>query len=249
MVINPPRDILFLCLDSVRYDTFVTADTPNMNRIGETRRVYSPACFSQASIFSYFWGYPPIGMGQRTLFPRVERWRWTPKLLSERGYVTAWLSPNPVFLKLDLDGQFRKHFKYFKCIEYDSETATEQIASDIATIISMEDDAPLFISTLLTDTHSPYYDGENFYRIDPHNPEENFENQVKSIEYVDRLLPQLIKPFRRSTDIIITSDHGDLFGPLVNGYGHDSRMLSLKYHPKLFEIPLITGQIGDIANG
>lgn len=239
------RDIFFMCLDSVRYDTFVAANTPNMNRVGETQRVYSPACFSQASIFSYFWGFPPIGSGKRTLFPSVEKWRWVPKRLSEQGYVTAWLSANPVFLKLDFGGQFSKYYKYFKCVEYDEVKATEQIISDIEDITKNERESPLFISTLLLDTHNPYHDGEHSHRLDPHNPDENFENQVKSIEYVDRLLPQLIKPFTRPTDIIITSDHGDLFGPIESGYGHDPRMLSLKFHPKLFEIPLIIGEMGN----
>ena len=242
---SPAPNILFLCLDSVRYDTFVAAKTPNMDKIGKTQRVYSSACFSQASIFSYFWGYPPIGTGKRTLFPNVEKWRWVPKYLSEMGYVTAWLSANPVFLKLDLDGQFKKYFKYFKCMEYDSIRATEQIAADIKNIIERERENPIFISALLIDTHNPYHDGKYAHRLDPHTPKKNFENQVKSIEYVDRLFPKLIEPFRRPTDVIITSDHGDLFGPLDSGYGHDSRMLSLKFSPKLFEIPLITGTTGN----
>ena len=240
----PPTDIFFLCLDSARYDTFVAAKTPNMSRIGSTRKVYTSACFSQASIFSYFWGYPPMETGKRTLFPNVEKWRWAPKQLSEQGYVTAWLSANPVFLKLDLDGQFRRYFKHFKCVEYDEVKATRQIATDIGDIVEADGGPPRFICSLLLDTHNPYHDGEHTYRLDPHNPEKNFENQVKSIEYVDRCFPHLIKAFNRPTDIIITSDHGDLFGPLVSGYGHDSRMLSLRFHPKLFEVPFITGRIG-----
>ena len=245
MMTPPLNDIFFLCLDSARHDTFVAANTPNINRVGETRRVYSSACFSQASIFSYFWGYPPIGSGGRTLFPNVAKWTWAPKSLSEQGYSTAWLSANPVFLKLDLGGQFRKHFKYFKCIEYDEIKATESIISDIATIIKTEKETPVFISTLLLDTHNPYYDGKDAHRLDPHMPEKNFENQVKSIEHLDRCFPRIIKDLKRPTDIIITSDHGDLFGPIESGYGHDSRMLSLKFNTKLFEIPLITGKIGN----
>lgn len=236
------NNIFFVCLDSARYDTFVAAKTPNMNKIGETQRVYSSACFSQASIFSYFWGYPPIGTGKRVLFPNVEKWTWAPKHLSQKGYVTAWLSANPVFLKLDLDGQFRKYFKYFKCVEYDLVKATAQIIKDVKQIVEKDSTHPLFISTLLLDTHNPYYDGENAHRLEPHTPRKNFENQKRAVEYLDECFPELVKPFRRPTDIIITSDHGELFGP--SEYGHDPRMLSLKFNAKLFEIPFITGQIG-----
>ena len=242
------KNIFFMCLDSARYDTFVAAKTPNMSKIGETKRVYSCACFSQASIFSYFMGYPPMGTGKRVLFPGVEKWRWAPRYLLEKGYVTAWLSANAVFLKLDMDGQFRKYFKYFKCMEYGGVEATGQIIGDVKHIVEEEGAHPLFIGTLLLDTHSPYYDGESAHRIDPHTPRKNFENQKRAIEYVDRRFPELIKPFRRPTDIIITSDHGDLFGPLNSGYGHDSRMLSLKFSSKLFEIPFITGQVGGTEN-
>ena len=219
-----------------------------MSRVGKPQRAYTSACFSQASIFSYFWGYPPIGTGNRVLFSNVEKWTWAPKHLSEKGYVTAWLSANPVFLRLDLDGQFQKYFKYFKCIEYDEVKATEQIIADIEDIVETESEYPLFICALLLDTHNPYYDGKTAHRLDPHNPKKNFENQVRSIEHLDRCFPRIIKSFKRPTDIIITSDHGDLFGPIESGYGHDSRMLSLKFHPKLFEVPLIRGQIGEREN-
>ncbi len=231
-----------MCLDSARYDTFEAAKTPNMSDIGETQRVHSPAPFTQASIFSYFWGYPPIGTGKRSLFPNVERWTWAPKHLSQKGYVTAWLSANPVLLKLDLGGQFRRHFKYFKCVEYDLIRATAQIITDLKYIIEKESTQPLFISILLLDTHTPYYDGEKAHRLDPKTPKENFENQIRAVEYIDKCFPEIIKPFKRPTDIIITSDHGELFG--THGYGHDSRMLSLKFNAKLFEIPFIAGQIG-----
>ncbi len=236
------RNILFMCLDSARYDTFEAAKTPNMSKIGETQRVYSPASFTQASIFSYFWGYPPIGTGKRFLFPNVGKWTWAPKHLSQKGYVTAWLSANPVLLKLDLGGQFRRYFKYFKRMGYDDVKGTAQIIEDLKHIVEKESTQPLFISILLLDTHNPYYDGEKAHRLEPKTPRENFENQKRAVEYIDKCFPEIIKPFNRPTDIIITSDHGELFGPHI--YGHDSRMLSLKFNAKLFEIPFIAGQIG-----
>lgn len=240
------KNLLFICLDSVRYDTFMAAKTPNMNKIGVTKKVHSFACFTQPSIIGYLIGYPPIGTGAASMFPIVDRWRFAPKQLSEKGYVTAWLSYNPVMLKFDreFDGCFRKYWNYFKTMEYEHEKSTKQIISDITKIVNKEKHKPIFICTLLIDTHAPYYNGHKLNPINRSTPRKNYEQQKRAVEYIDKCFPQFLNPFKklnRPTIIIITADHGELFGP--EKYGHDPRQTGCKFDSKLFAIPFIKGEL------
>jgi membrane-anchored protein YejM (alkaline phosphatase superfamily) len=57
--------------------------------------------------------------------------------------------------------------------------------------------------------------------------------QIESIEYIDRLMERLLNKCPAGTHIIITSDHGELFGE--GGYfGHGPIM-----HEKVFEVPYL----------
>ena len=42
-----PRSILFITLDSCRYDTFLSADAPHLKALGELHRAMAPANFSR----------------------------------------------------------------------------------------------------------------------------------------------------------------------------------------------------------
>jgi hypothetical protein len=60
--------------------------------------------------------------------------------------------------------------------------------------------------------------------------------QVRCVEYVDGLLPRLFAKCPPGTHVIITADHGELFGE--DGYfGHGPVM-----HPKVFEVPFVEGK-------
>ena len=61
--------------------------------------------------------------------------------------------------------------------------------------------------------------------------------QVECIEYIDGLMADLFNKCPKNTWIIITSDHGELFGE--EGYfGHGPI-----FHEKVFEIPFMEGRI------
>lgn len=62
------------------------------------------------------------------------------------------------------------------------------------------------------------------------------DQQVKCVEYLDRLVGELYKKCPSNTYFIITSDHGELFGE--DGYfGHGPI-----FHEKVFEVPFIEGK-------
>lgn len=244
------KNVLFILLDSLRYDTFVESETPNFDAVGKARRVHTFGCFTIPSLVGYFMGFPPIGAGIKTLFPEVPKYKWVPRHFKEAGYQTIWFSRNALLLKLDtiMGGAFTRHFNFFKTLEYTNVTKTTvQIFNDIKTVVDAKgQQCPIFASTLIMDTHRPYAWGTGSQDIVPTNPELNFANQVKSIEYVDSIFPHIRAVFRntpRKTRVIITSDHGELFGP--NYWSHDPSSLKcpIRFDEKLFEVPLIIGEI------
>lgn len=259
------RNILFVCLDSVRYDTFEASNAGNMKSLGALKRVHSVASCTIPSITAYLFGFPPIGTGRRDLFRRGEGGVscWAPKFFSELGWSTAWLSSNPILLQLDgdLSGGFSRHFKHFKSIDYIRKfihndrityidglgpghfSATTEIVADVRKIMNMEKGQSVFMTILVMDTHRPYNFAGGQCDIDPLDPEKNFRNQVKSIEYFDGFFPEIVDQFRGRglTDVIVTSDHGELFGPVY--WSHDSTTSHLKFDEKLFEIPFIVGVV------
>ena len=251
------KNIMMLCLDSCRYDTFEAAEAPNMKAIGELKTAYSNACWTVPSMVSYLMGSPPIGITEghlgggdvRTSRPRFlttlfdcELMRWVPREYMKKKYYTIFKSQNAALANYTSLGSFHKGFMdYNSYTKLDPKEVTETIAVDLEEKV-LQVGAPVFAVILLMDTHAPFHWGEGT-RVDWMNePKTNFDNQVKAIEYVDRIFPRLIAPFTGVTDVIITSDHGDLFGPEY--YGH-SPSYPLRFHEDLFKIPFIRGEIGE----
>jgi hypothetical protein len=57
----PPfrRDVLFVTLDSCRYDTFAAARAPNLKGLGPLHRAYSPSHFTYGAHAAFFMGFTP----------------------------------------------------------------------------------------------------------------------------------------------------------------------------------------------
>jgi hypothetical protein len=53
------RDVLFVTLDSCRYDTFAAASAPNLRAIGPLHRAYSPSHFTYGAHAAFFMGFTP----------------------------------------------------------------------------------------------------------------------------------------------------------------------------------------------
>ena len=64
------------------------------------------------------------------------------------------------------------------------------------------------------------------------------ERQVAALEYLDGVFARLLGGFRPNTWLIVTSDHGELFGE--DGYfGHGPIA-----HEKVLEVPFLEGLVG-----
>ena len=129
------------------------------------------------------------------------------------------------------------------------------IASDIASISSQAEGKPLFICTLLIDTHTPFNNGVTTHYMDSARPDLNFKHQVQAIEYLDSWFPRLLAPLTmtgQNTQVIITSDHGELLGPEY--IGHNPRLgkglpHNITFDEGLFAIPFIRGQVASRRPG
>lgn len=239
---NP--SILFICMDSLRYDNYVKAHTPNLDSVGELRRLYSDACWTIPSIVSYLMNRPPVGFNE-PLFPtmNVDKPPFVPKYYYNKKYTMALLTSNAyveMFNGLTNKG-YSKWFHYWNTLKYlnDKHHATKPIVEDAVNIIQKTNDKPLFMFILFMDTHHPYYDGEKKHFPDPNSPQENMGAQVRAAEYIDRETVPLLKAFRETYPdriIYVTADHGE-----DERYGHDP-VRRLPFSDKLFEIPFIKGK-------
>ncbi len=240
-------NVLFVCLDSLRYDTFMAASKPNMDRIGEARLVHSLACTTIPSIVGYLMNFPPIGLGgpeRLYLFKYCGRYEWAPLFHKRQDFETALITGNALITRLDsrLNGGLRSGFDHI-IWKIPLRGGSEEAAREIDEIL-VSGKPPFFVFTLLMETHEVYIDGTEKYLInDKDDPKKSFEYQSRAVEFVDSIFPQLLEPFERlgnGTTVMITSDHGEFFGP--DFFGHDPTW-ELQFHSKLFEIPFLEGVI------
>ena len=180
-----------------------------------------------------------------------------PKALGNLGYRTVAKVSMPVLNQFTL---LRQHFDEYQKMPHhnDFQTMIDEVDCD-------EDD-PHYYLLNLGETHYPYMlSGEELPRVsgvhgalkamgsgndarlatagtkDFFTPERFaalHQQQVVCVEYVDRLIGELMEKVPRDTHFIVTSDHGELFGE--DGYfGHGPIM-----HEKCFEVPFVEGSLG-----
>jgi len=271
--------LIYLIIDSARYDSFASAATPNMRNLGHPEQRYSYAGWTSPSHFVYLMGMTPhrspegvfasevykkdylkwgdrLGIGELAMKDFVPRF-WLPQFLKSRGYKTHARVSMPIINPMTI---LNASFDTYKLMDRynDFETMINEVSFD---------SGPAFYLLNLGEAHYPYgippeempsLHGENgvFKRAGEdvlgHRPESPdltgyyFEKkhldlfrarQIAAIEEVDRLMERLFKKCPPGTHIIITSDHGELFGE--DGYfGHGPIM-----HPKVFEVPYIEGKV------
>jgi membrane-anchored protein YejM (alkaline phosphatase superfamily) len=126
--------------------------------------------------------------------------------------------------------------------------------------MNFDDAQPTFYFCNLGETHYPYMLSREeapvlhgvhgvFKKLDnqltePPLPEAFFnmeklaflqQRQVQAVEYIDSLVPKLLAKLPANSHIIVTADHGELFGE--GGYfGHGPI-----HHKKVFEVPFLEG--------
>jgi len=273
------NSIIFIVMDSCRYDSFAAARTPNIDRLGQAEKRYSYASWTAPSHYTFAMGLMPHKSPTEVMASEVykdEFAHWCkrtgrsdvafrdflpelslPKVLNNLGYTTIAKVSMPVLNKYTLLNQ---HFD-----EYESMPHHNDFAGMVEDIECIEDE-PTYYFLNLGETHYPYMlMNDELPRVsgvhgalksmgrddaskiatagtkDYFTPErfaELHQQQSVCVEYVDRLIGQLMEQVPPGTHFIVTSDHGELFGE--DGYfGHGPIM-----HEKCFEVPFVEGVRG-----
>ncbi len=270
------NNLVYIVMDSCRFDTYQAARTPNMDRLGQAEMRYSYASWTSPSHYVLLMGLTPHASPPGVFASEVYKedfllWQtrlgiedldfkaFIPELslpcqLKKHGYRTVGRVSLPV---LNQFTTFSAHFDDYKLMDNHNDFA------GMIREMSFDPDKPTFHFFNLGETHYPYMLTKEeapilhgvhgvFKNLDAKAPKEGkasaevFFNQaelerlrnqqIKACEYVDGLLPELFAKLPQGTHVIITADHGELFGE--GGYfGHGP-----VFHEKVFQVPFLEGK-------
>ncbi|MDF2798280.1 MAG: hypothetical protein K0R85_1024 [Devosia sp.] len=236
-----PDSVLFVTLDSCRFDTFKRANLPNMKALGPLHRATAPSYFTFASHAAMFAGFTPgiagletpflnpkfskvfkmVGIGSRGKGPEAFQLEGRTIIAGFRnkGYATigtgatGWFNPNTQTGRY-LGDDF-DHFFY----PGDTYSLRRQLAW-LQERLSEVADQPVFAFINVGETHVPYYhEGADWEVGDsPCVPFQKIDRsadckhrQQACAEFVDRHIADLLAEFQHAT-IVLCADHGDCWG-------------------------------------
>lgn len=251
-------NILFVTLDSCRWDSYERAAMPVLNSICPARRAYAQATFTYAAHMAMFQGILPhvperlpfYNRYERQLIRIANRATAVPSVVSfdsgtvnivtgfrQRGYYTLGLGAMEWFRHPHLAEPFEE-------FHMTGIHASKQV--DIL-LDRVKPDQPFFALLNFGETHDPYKfsaDDRIPHSMTAHTREHDFlqgqfdeegwSSQIRCCEYLDTQLAALLtclREFERPTITVVCGDHGECFGE--DGlFGHGF------YHPKVMEVPL-----------
>jgi hypothetical protein len=253
-----PASVLFVTLDSCRYDTFVASKAPNLKNVGALHQAQAPASFAFSSHWAMFVGYTPGVPDVEELFTnpayaRIFRldsgsragmsWaRLSGRNLIDAfrrlGYLTigtgavSWFDP-AMMTSRPLVRPFDKYY-------YPGDHVSVRKQVDFVMKQTGGVDQPMFVFMNVGETHQPYWHEGASWKLDK-GPCRSFEEgndadecrrrQRACLEFVDAELAPVLERFE-SSNALICADHGDAWGE--DGlWGHGFN------HPKVFEVPLL----------
>jgi len=256
-----PRSVLFVTLDSCRYDTFADSDVPGMKSVGPLHKAQAPSYFTFGSHAAMFVGFTPglanveaplvnpkfgkIFKLSGAAFPGKGRegfileGRNIVEGFKRLGYRTlgsggvAWFDPKTPAPQLLIS-----EFDYFF---YPGNSWS--LASQLAWIESKLEEhsgLPLLVFLNVGETHVPYYHEDAPWQVED-NPCVPFQRHDRAddcrlrqracLEFVDRCLSPLLQRFLKAT-IVLCADHGDC-------WGEDGLWEHGISHPMTLTVPLI----------
>jgi hypothetical protein len=255
-----PHSVIFITLDSCRYDTFAAARLPNLRAIGPLHKAMAPGSFTYASHSAMFVGFTP-GVAEKNepyvnpKFGKIFRMggigfpgKGTDYFCLEgrniidgfrrKGYLTIgtgavpWFDPNRETSR-QLTADFEHYF--WPGDKWSLRRQLQFVAGHLP-----KNDQPAFVFINVGETHIPYYhEGAPWDpKINPCVPfgksndaAECRRRQTACVEHVDTLLAPLLNQFAAATTLLC-ADHGDC-------WGEDGLWDHGIFHPKVYEVPLL----------
>lgn len=274
--------LVWIILDSCRYDSFVRAATPNLDAFAAANgtaveRRWSYASFTAPSHYAFLMGLVPHTSPPGVVASEVYRKsyaQWSrrlgieqidfarflphlslPRLLGELGYRTIARVSLPVLNQATL---LSTHFHDYRLMDHHADFAG--MIRDIQPVAASGGKQPAFHFFNLGETHYPYMLGDKLPRLSgvhgtlKHMSDPPGSNQAslpfdteamihlhaqqsRCVEHVDQLFGEMLQSCAKGTHIIVTADHGELFGE-QNYFGHGPIM-----HEKVFEVPFLEGRV------
>ena len=164
-----PNHLFFIILDSCRYDSFVQAATPNMDRLGEPEQRWSYASWTAPSHYAFLMGLMPHSSPQGVFASEVykkEFVQWEdrlgipelsfrtfvpelslPKVLADLGYHCTARVSMPVLNQFTV---LNKHFHDYQLMTNHNDFA------GMVKEVEFPDEQPRFYFFNLGETHYPY---------------------------------------------------------------------------------------------
>lgn len=214
------RNEIVLVMDSVGWEEFKDANTPNLDKFNP-RRAFSFCMYTTPSVNSMLRGSMPV-----TIERKYARKRYyegycksenaiIPLSLASRGYKTYLVSGNLLISKKLMKWKNEvvggsSWFKYGKTSIGNTPYTTEKL---IDWFIKNYKE-PFYSFMIFIDTHIPYMCKDN-----------NRVTQLKAIEHLDKMFKKLYDNVPKGTRIIVTADHSDCWykGKL---FGHNPKRYS-----------------------
>jgi hypothetical protein len=253
--------ILFVTLDSCRYDTFAAARAPNLKAIGPLHRAMAPSYFTYGSHAAMFVGFTPGVAEAREAFVNPK----FGKLF--RMEAKAFPGIAPPYLELSgsniIDGLKRRGLRAIGTAAttwFNPKTATgKALTTDFEDFffpgnlyslprqvawaherIAKAGRRPVLVFVNVGETHVPYYhEGAPWERLPSpcvpfssgNDAAECRRRQAACLEFVDAQLGPLVQRFSREM-MLVCADHGDC-------WGEDGLWEHGVHHEKTLEVPLL----------
>jgi hypothetical protein len=276
------RNLVFVVLDSLRYDSWVAARPANLARLGEAEKRWSYATWTAPSHLNLMMGLLPhtsppevyaseyykqdfLRYSERLGIEGIEFKRLLPSLFLPTylkhalGYSTHAMVSMPV---LNEHTVINRDFDSYELMPAHNDMAA------MLSKLHFSDERPSFYLLNVGETHYPYAlpdeDPETWPRISgvhgvfkrldereqdqphPAEPREFFDQaklrelrdrQINAVTYLDGVFARLFNLLPDNTWVVVTSDHGELFGE-DRYFGHGPIA-----HEKVLEVPFVEGMV------
>lgn len=254
-----PESFLLVTIDSCRFDTAQSAETPNLAGLGPLHAAYAPGTFTYSSHAAMFMGFTPgdpgfLGPYLNPKFAKFFRMegpgsqgpgqpfvvlggRSIVEGFRRRGYraygtgAVAWFDPvRPTSRTLVAD---------FDDFFYPGNTYSLGRQLDFVERSIDRETGPVFVFVNVGETHVPYFfEGAPWERLpspcvpfgETNDAAECARRQRACLEFVDEKLGPLLERFAAASTIVC-ADHGD-------AWGEDGLWEHGIHHQKVLEVPL-----------